>query len=136
MAEANRQICANLWDALKITVERFNTAIRPHDKSTFLGYADVKIDASASIPGLVFQLRGIEVKILKGNQHVDMPSEKGADGKFYPQYFPQTAELRTVLTTAIFVDGRVASAVETAKTLAAQGAAPAAGASASNPFSA
>lgn len=134
MADINRKIAETLWNALRITVERFNTVIKPHDKSTFLGYADVKVDATAVVPGLVFQLRGIEVKILKGNQHVDMPSEKGADGKFYPQYFPQTAELRAVLTTAIFLDGKVASAVEAAKN--AQPAQGGTAAGAANPFSA
>jgi len=134
MADLNKGIAAKLWDALTITVERFNTVIRQHDKSTFLGYADVKVDATAAVPGLVFQLRGIECKILKGVNHIDMPSEKGADGKFYPRYFPQTAEFRAVLTTAIFLNAGVLSAVETAKT---QAPAPAqGGASASNPFNA
>jgi DNA-binding cell septation regulator SpoVG len=134
MADANREICASLWSKLKVTVERFNTVIKTHDKSTFLGYADVKIDASAALPGFVMQLRGIECKILKGNPHIDMPSEKGADGKFYPRYFPQTAELRAVLTAAVFTSDQVKSAVEAAKRATP---APAAGTTdASNPFSA
>jgi len=133
MADLNKGVAANLWDALTITVRRFVPKIKLHPQSTFLGYADVVIDATKVLPGLVIQLRGVIVKELKGNPFLDMPSEKGADDKFYPIYFPQTAELRQVLTTAIFQHDGVRSALDSARAMTQPVAAPAEGAT-RNPF--
>lgn len=132
----NQQVAAQLWDSLTVTVERFKSVVRIHEKSHFLGFADVKIDATAKVPGLILQLRGIEVKLLKGEQRIDMPTEKGSDGVFYPRFFPQSAELRAVLTTAIFRTDAVKAAVADAAAKATAAGTPTSAPSASNPFSA
>ena len=116
----NQQVAENLWNACSITVDRFHTKVIPHEKSTFLGYADITVDVTAALPGLKLKLRGIEAKVLKGNNHLDMPSEKGEDGQYYPRFFPLTGELRAVLTAAIFNDGQVSAAVEAAKSMPTQ----------------
>lgn len=113
----DQNIASRLWEACSITVDRFHAKIMPHEKSTFLGYADITVDASAGVPGLKLKLRGIEVKVLKGNNHLDMPSEKGADGQYYPRFFPLTGEFRAVLTTAIFRNPQVIATVEAAKAM-------------------
>lgn len=132
MAQIDQNVAAALWEASAITVDRFHAKIIPHEKSTFLGYADITVDCTSKVPGLKLKLRGIEVKVLKGNNHLDMPSEKGADGQYYPRFFPLTGELRAVLTTAIFMNPQVAASVEAAKTMPAPQAAstPAEGAGA------
>lgn len=112
MAEINKTLAAKLWDALTIELDRFHAKIVKHPKSIFLGYADITI----GIPSIGFALkvRGVELKNLKGNPHLDFPSERGADNVFYPQVFPKTGELRAVLTTALFSDQRVLDTVEAA----------------------
>jgi DNA-binding cell septation regulator SpoVG len=136
----DQAVCARMWDQLNISVDRFSTKLQPEwirEKTTFLGYADITVDATAALPGLKFKLRGIEVKQLKGNDHIDMPSERGSDGVHYPRYFPLTGEFRAVLTTAIFQNSHVQAAVEAAAQLRAQVGAQAGGeapASSSNPF--
>ena len=113
MAELNKVVAARLWEMCDITVDRFHAKIVKHDKSIFLGYADITIDIP-KLEGFTLKLRGINVKVLKGEPFLDMPSEKGADGEFYPTYFPKKNELRAVLTTAIFKDQRVLDTIEAA----------------------
>ena len=137
MAEMNKTVAAKLWDALTITIDRFHGKIVVHPNSVFLGYADVTLSIP-SLPGFALKLRGIEVKNLKGNAHIDFPSERGADGEFYPQFFPKSAEMRAVLTTAMFADQRIMDTVEAAATAppeADSGAADPVEATADNPFS-
>lgn len=140
MANIDRNIAANLWNSLSISVDRFHAQLKRRENVQFLGFADITVDATKALPGMKLKLRGVEVKVLKGNPHIDMPSEKGQDGQYYPRYFPLTGELRAVLTTAIFQNPGVASAVEACAKLPVEGAttAPAAAAAsgASNPFSA
>lgn len=139
MANIDRTIAANLWNALTISVDRFHAQLKRRENVQFLGFADITVDATRALPGMKLKLRGIEVKVLKGNPHIDMPSEKGQDGQYYPRYFPLTGELRAVLTSAIFQNPGVKAAVEQCAQLPVEGAtsAPAAAAtSASNPFSA
>ncbi len=128
MAKLDSKIAAKLWDAVVITMERFHAKIVVHEKSTFLGYADITLTAPG-LPGFSLKMRGIEAKILKGNMYIDFPSERGADGNFYPQFFPKTAEMRAVLTSAIFADQRVLDTVESAAQAPAdeQASAPVAG---------
>lgn len=135
MAEINRAMAEMLWKQVSLNVDRFHPKIVAHEKSTFLGYADVTIELP-NLPGFKLKLRGIEAKVLKGNPHLDMPTEKGADGKFYPRYFPLSGELRAVMTTKLFQHQDVASALEAAKNAAQQSgtAGLEAGASTDNPF--
>lgn len=109
----DNKIAAKLWSALSISVDRFHAKIVVHPKSVFLGYADITI-LQPGLEGFALKIRGVDVKMLKGNAHIDFPSERGADGVFYPQFFPKTAEMRAVLTTAIFADERVKDTVEAA----------------------
>lgn len=135
MSQINRAMAANLWENLDVSVDRFHAKITPHEKSVFLGYADITIDGERVLPGLKLKLRGVEVKELKGNPHIEMPSERAADGKFYPRYFPLSGELRQVLTMKIFSHGDVRSAVEAAKRATTQATrAGAESASSDNPF--
>lgn len=113
----NQEVAAALWNAIEITVDRFHAKIMPHEKSTFLGYADITVDATSVLPGLKLKLRGIETKILKGINRLDMPSEKGADNQYYPRFFPLTGEFREVLTAAIFRNAQVMATVEAAKAM-------------------
>lgn len=133
----NKQIAAQLWERCGIVVDRFHAKPSRRENVTFLGFADITLDASATIPGLKLKLRGVEVKVLKGNPHIDMPSEKGADGKYYPTYFPLTAELREVMVQNIFRTQHVASAIEAAAQLPVEGSTAPAAAPATagaNPF--
>ena len=113
MANLNQAVAARLWAACTITMDRFHAKIVKHEKSIFLGYADITLTIP-SLEGFALKMRGVEAKVLKGNQHIDFPSERGADGQFYPQFFPKSAEMRAVLTTAIFQDQRVLDTVEAA----------------------
>lgn len=113
MAELNRAIAAKLWQEMTIELDRFHAKIVRHEKSVFLGYADLTLTIP-NLPGFALKLRGLDVKMLKGNPHIDFPSERGADGNFYPHFFPKSNEMRQVLTTAIFSDERVAATVESA----------------------
>jgi len=110
----DKNTAARLWDSLTVTVDRFAEKVKVHEKSVFLGYADITVDATAALPGFKLKLRGVGVKILKGNPYLDMPSEKGADGQYYPRFFPLTGELRTVMTTACFQNEQVNSSMERA----------------------
>ncbi len=86
----------------------FRAHVREHDKSTFLGYAD----ATLVVGDLKLRIRGIQVKLLNGSPRMDLPQERGNDGKWYPIVFPKSAETRTALTEALFAD-RVINAVAT-----------------------
>lgn len=138
MSDLNRTVAAQLWDALSVSVDRFAAKVVKHEKSTFLGYADVSIDATSVLPGFKLKLRGIGVKILKGNPYLDMPSEKGADGTYYPRFFPLSGELREVLTVACFKHEQIDAAMEHAASLPDPGqeadASCAVGVSDDNPF--
>ncbi len=143
MTDELKAACAKLWNGMTVSVDRFHAQIVVHPKSLFLGYADITFGVTDEIlPGLQFKVRGVEVKILKGNHNIGFYSEKGGDGVWYPQVFPKTPELREVLTAAIFSDQRIMDTIEAAANLPVEpatdadeaGAAPAA-ASASNPFS-
>ena len=113
MAELNKEIAAKLWETLSIELDRFHAKIVKHPNSVFLGYMDVTIEIP-KLPGFALKLRGIELKILKGKPFVDFPSERGADGVYYPQYFPKSAEMRAVLTNVLFADARVQATIESA----------------------
>ena len=136
MAKLNEAIAAKLWEACTIVMDRFHAKIVVHEKSVFLGYADITLTIP-SIEGFALKLRGVEVKNLKGVAHIDFPSERGSDGNFYPQFFPKSAEMRAVLTAALFQDERVMATVEAAANEPIEsesGAAAPVEASADNPF--
>ena len=103
-----------LWEDIcdESRVDRFHKKIVPHEKSVLFGYADVTIviqtKSGVKCP---IKLRGLVVKSLKGNPHIDMPAEKGSDGEFYDQFMPRSAALRTVLTTFVFSDPEVQEAI-------------------------
>jgi len=136
MASINTEIASQLWNATDFNVERFHAKVQPGENVDFLGHVDLTIDARRTIPGLVLRLRGIQVKILKGNNRLDMPTEKGNDGKYYPKYFPLSAELRECMTIAVFRHADVDAAVQSCKAIKTQatGATPAASGSGDNPF--
>ncbi len=109
-----KQLCGRLWNdfAPYTTIDRFHPKLAIHPKSTFLGYADVTLGFKTACGHIVqWKLRGIEVKLLNGKQHLDMPSERSSDGNYYPQFFPKTPADRVVLTTMIFTDARVTEAI-------------------------
>ncbi len=109
-----KQLCARLWNdfAPHTTIDRFHPKLAIHPKSTFLGYADVTLGFKTACGHVTqWKLRGIEVKLLNGKQHLDMPSERSSDGNYYPQFFPKTPADRVVLTTMVFTDARVIEAI-------------------------
>ena len=105
--------CGELWNVMvgHTTLDRFHENIKVREKSVFLGYADLTIGVGQLFS---WKVRGVSVKLINGKPHLDMPSERGADGKYYPQTFPKTAETRTVLTTVVFSDARIQAAMENA----------------------
>lgn len=112
-----KQQCAQIWPdiANHSTIDKFTEKVAIHSKSVFLGYADVTFGAKlASGHVTQYKLRGLEVKMLGGKPHIDPPSERGSDNKYYPHFFPKTAVDRQILTTLVFSDARIASAVQTA----------------------
>lgn len=114
-----RARCAQLWKAIAqyTTLDRFHEQITRREKSVFLGYADITL----GVLGLFgWKIRGVPVKMLNGKPHLDMPSEKGADGKWYPITFPKNAETREVLTTFIFSRPEVAAAMANAEKVAVE----------------
>ena len=109
-----KQLCAKLWSdfAPHTTIDRFHAKLAIHPKSTFLGYADVTLGFITRCGHVVqWKLRGIEVKLLNGKQHLDMPSERSSDGNYYPQFFPKTPADRVVLTTMVFTNQGVIDAI-------------------------
>ncbi len=127
--------CALIWPAYanNTTIDRFYEAIAVHQKSVFLGYLDITL-------GLILQgghvakwkLRGIQVKLLGGKAHLDMPSDESDDGKFFETYFPKTAEDRHIITTLVFSAPAIKQAVVNA-TRVIESMQPAAAAPAANP---
>lgn len=121
------KLCNALWEdfAPYTTIDRFHEKIAVHEKSVFLGYADVTLGFLTRCGHIVqWKLRGIEVKMLNAKTHLDMPSDKGADGNYYPLFFPKTPADRVVLTTMVFTHEGVKAAVENA-TAAIEASAPA-----------
>jgi hypothetical protein len=109
-----KQLCGKLWNdfAPHTTIDRFHAKLAIHPKSTFLGYADVTLGFITRCGHVVqWKLRGIEVKLLNGKQHLDMPSERSSDGNYYPQFFPKTPADRVVLTTMVFTNQGVIDAI-------------------------
>lgn len=93
---------------------RFRAKIVEHANSTFLGYADATLVVPAAISkdaDLMLRIRGIQVKILNGTPRIDLPQERGSDGKWYPTIFPKSAETREMLTSALLSDRLVAATV-------------------------
>ncbi len=122
-----KQECAKIWSdyAPHTTIDSFNGSIALHEKSTFLGYADVTLGIkTASGHTSQWKLRGLEVKLLGGKPHLDMPQEKGSNGKWYPKFFPKSAADRVVITALVFSDSRVIAAIEQAAVEAAAKAEP------------
>jgi DNA-binding cell septation regulator SpoVG len=122
LADANQE-AALLWESIcdESRIDRFHRKIVPHAQSVLFGYADVTLVVKTAT-GVKFpiKLRGIVVKSLKGKAHIDMPSEKGADGEFYDHFMPRSAALRTVLTTLIFADQEVQATLAEAANTPAQ----------------
>ncbi len=109
-----KQLCGKLWNdfAPHTTIDRFHAKLAINPKSTFLGYADVTLGFITRCGHVVqWKLRGIEVKLLNGKQHLDMPSERSSDGNYYPQFFPKTPADRVVLTTMVFTNQGVIDAI-------------------------
>lgn len=108
---------ALLWESIaaESRIDRFHEKIVVHDKSVLFGYADVTV-VIATAYGVILpiKLRGIVVKSLKGQPHIDMPAEKGADNQWYDHFMPRSASFRAVLTSLIFADPEVAQTVERA----------------------
>ena len=93
---------------------KFRAVIKQHANSTFLGYADATLVVPAAIgkdTDLMLRIRGIQVKILNGTPRIDLPQEKGNDGKWYPTIFPKNAATREMLTTSLLEDRLVAATV-------------------------
>ncbi len=101
---------STLWNGLAIEVVRFHECVKEHSKSVFLGYADVTVSVT-TLPGMIFKIKGIGVKILKGSPYLDFPSERGADGTYYPICFPLSPELRRALTVGVFSSPEVTEVV-------------------------
>ena len=116
---------ALLWEDIcdETQVDRFYLKIVPREKTVLFGYADVTIVVKTA-SGVKFpvKLRGIVVKSLKGQPHIDMPAEKGSDGEWYDQFMPRSPAARTVLTTFIFSDPEVQAAVAAAAAARVEGA--------------
>lgn len=135
----DKSMAAKIWEATTTEVAKFTAKVIPHAQSTFLGYANITISVP-QVPGLVLSLYGLGVKILKGKPFIEFPQnvvrdESGNVTGDYPVAIPRSAELREVITTAVFMDPRVQAAKQQAEALAAQAGAPAQR-SGANPFGA
>jgi hypothetical protein len=112
-----KQKLGQLWAAIApvTSIARVSGKIAHHEKSTFLGYVDL-ILGIPTVAGHVskVQIRGIGIKILNGKPNLQMPQERGEDGKYYPTTFTQTPEDRELWTAMIFADSRVQALVEQA----------------------
>src|SRR5262245_50297074 len=123
----------------------FRPSVTLHEKHTFLGYAYIKVGLSiaplialvAKLPGsgqlvkylkqvdesvfaaFQFGLRNLEVKILRSGFFVGMREERGSDGKWRPNFYPLSAELREVLTLAVKNHADVQAALKKAEELEA-----------------
>lgn len=94
-------IAATLFDALVISIDRVKAHVKSNPKVEMLGFVDISLTIP-SCAGFALKLRNLEVKILNGKPRIDTPSEKGADGKWYPIFFPLSAETRAVITAKVF----------------------------------
>ena len=107
-----------LWNLLDISVEKFRKVIRTHDQHTFVGYAQIKVSGRDTIPGLQYLQFGVvncAVKLWSDDRvTVQFPEHEGDNGNFYPDFFPQTAELRAVITLAVQKDSAVLRGIEAA----------------------
>jgi DNA-binding cell septation regulator SpoVG len=135
MADINKEMAANLWEKLDVTLSRFTAHLDIREKSTLLGFVSVKVDVP-SIPGLVLYAGNIAVKLLKGNPYLAFPQEQGKDEKWYDIYCPGSAELRAVITTAVFQDEQVQAAILAAAEQQRPAAERTGSTGTSNPFSA
>lgn len=70
--------------------------------STFLCYCDATlVIAAGDIEIIQLRLRNMQLKILNGKFRLDLHSELGTDGEWYPTAFPKSAVTRKRLTAAI-----------------------------------
>lgn len=92
---------------VKIEVLSFRTQIKRTQRKVFLGYARLRV----AIAGLSFQLQHVEVSVLRGEagnvNRLDFHSLRGTDGNFYPTFFPETPELRKLMTEQVFSDPQI-----------------------------
>ena len=71
-------------------------------KSTFLCYCDATLVIAAGATEILqLRLRNMQLKVVNGNFRVDLHSEKGNDGEWYPTAFPKSAVSRKRITAAI-----------------------------------
>lgn len=108
--------CSELWNEMvqNTSLDRFHESITIHEKVVFLGHADVTLGIGEHFR---WKVSGIQVKLLNGKSHLDFPSEKGSDGKYYPMSFPKTAQIRAVLTAMIFQNDEIQKACQNAAEL-------------------
>lgn len=68
--------------------------VRLYEKSSLKGFADVTLDDC-------LVLTGIKIVDGKKGHFISMPSEAGADDKYYDIYFPITKDFREELEDAV-----------------------------------
>ncbi len=70
--------------------------------STFLCYCDATLVIAAGDTEIIkLRLRNMQLKVVNGNFRLDLHSEKGTNGEWYPTAFPKSAVTRKRLTAAI-----------------------------------
>lgn len=109
-AVLNMETAHVLWELIDTTIT-FRKVIRRWPKNDTLGFADLDISLERFIPGMKFAWRNLVVRQVGDKFRLDMLSEKGKDGKWYPVYYPLSYELREVLTKRVFAEPEVAAAV-------------------------
>ncbi len=114
MSELNQPMADNLWDVLKVTVDKIYKIIRIHPNSAFLAYVDLKISAPEVLPGFEFMIHLVEVKIINEEAHLDMPFRKGDNGEIHPVFLPLTDEFLEVMTIAVFQNEDISAIIEEA----------------------
>jgi hypothetical protein len=124
----NTQGANALWNLLDIGVEQFRQVIRVHEEHTFLGYAYVRVNGRARVPGLEFLKFGVvncAVKLWNDGrvtvqfpEHARLEAVEVQGETLYRKldehdgdFAPGNAETRACIELAIRKDSKVIAAV-------------------------
>jgi len=108
-AVLDQKVAHVLWELIE-TKLTFRKHITRRTKRDTIGFVDMDFWIP-QIPGCKLGFRNLTVSRVNGKPRIDMPSEQGKDGKWYPHYYPLSYELREVLTQRVFLHPEVQNAV-------------------------
>ncbi len=89
----------------------FRPCFRDRGNCLFLGFASAKLVVPQVLgpdkEDLILYVNDIQVKVLNGKPRIDLPQEKGRDGRWYSIVAPGSAATRSALTELIFADAKI-----------------------------